>query len=476
MSNSASFGIKSWSIDWQTVIIYVLLVLFGWLNIYAAVYNDDHSSIFNIGHRYGMQMVWIGISFFTAISIILIDSKFYHILAYPLFWLMLGMMIIPLIIGKDTNGAKSWIEFGGGIKLQPVEFMKIATALALARFMSSYNFDIKQFKGLYYIGMIIAAPILIILLQNDTGSALVFLSFFFMLYREGFGKILYILVGFVILLGVLSFIMEPLALLILSFMICVAVQALINHNWRPTVIYVAMIMMMLMLIWMASIAFKFDYSLYYAILIVVALTIPLVGRYAFSSRLPNIWAFVALFAGAVAFTFFVDYAFDNLLQVHQQKRILDLLGIENDPKGWSYNVIQSKIAIGSGGLFGKGFLEGTQTRFSFVPEQDTDFIFCTVGEEWGFMGTFTVVALFVWLIIRLMIMGERQKEPFARVYCYSVAAIFFMHFFINISMTIGLFPVVGIPLPFFSYGGSSLLAFTVMLFIAIRLDCSQTLE
>lgn len=469
MNNTEKIGVKGMGLDWWTILIYVVMVFFGWINIYAAVYNDDHSSIFDIGQRYGMQLLWIGISLFVAISIILIDGKYYHMFSYPFFWFMLGIMLCVWLFGNETKGAKSWLSLGGGVKIQPVEFMKIATSLAIARYISSYNFNIKEFKSIYYIGLIIFAPILTILLQNDTGSALVFFGFFIMLYREGFGKLLYILVGFITLLAVLSFLLEPITMLLIILLFCILSEAIINRNWSRTLQYLSIVFaLFFVLIWFLP--------AYYALIIAVTLTIPILIIYAHRQRLANIFVVMGVFAGSVAFTFFVDYAFDNILQLHQQKRILDLLGIESDPRGWSYNVIQSKIAIGSGGLSGKGFLNGTQTKFSFVPEQDTDFIFCTVGEEWGFIGSISVIILFGLLISRLMIMGERQKEPFARVYCYSVASILLMHFIINIGMTIGLLPVVGIPLPFFSYGGSSLLAFTILLFIAIRLDSSQSAE
>lgn len=469
MDSSEKIGVRSMGIDWWTVLIYLLLVFFGWINIYAAVYNDDHSSIFDIGQRYGKQMFWIGISLFVAISIVLIDGKYYHMLAYPFFWFMLLIMTLVLLFGNETNGAKSWLVIAGGIKIQPVEFMKIATALALARYMSSYHFNIGEFRSVYYIGLIILAPVMVILMQNDTGSALVFLGFFVMLYREGFGKMLYLLTGFVVMLGILSFLLEPVAMLLIIMVACLSTFMIVNRQWRESLRYVSMVLLVALgLIWFMP--------LYWALLIPLVLTLPLLVLYAHRQRISNLMVTVGVFIGALLFTFFVDYAFDNILQLHQQKRILDLLGIENDQKGWGYNVIQSKIAIGSGGLSGKGFLNGTQTKFSFVPEQDTDFIFCTVGEEWGFMGSMSVVILFGLLISRLMIMGERQKEPFARVYCYSVASILLTHFVINVCMTIGLFPVVGIPLPFFSYGGSSLLAFTVLLFIAVRLDSAQNGE
>lgn len=463
MSNTNSIGVKNMGIDWWTVLIYVALVFFGWINVYAAVYNDDHSSIFDMSQRYGMQMLWIGISLFVATSIILIDSKFYHMFAYPLFGIMLLIMVIVWLFGNETNGAKSWLVIGAGIKVQPVEFMKIATALALARFMSSYNFDITHFKSVYYVGLIVFAPILIILLQNDTGSALIFLGFFVMLYREGFGKLLYILTGCVILLAILSFLIEPAPMLLLIVLLCVGSCVVVNRNLIDSLRYLSVVFLI-------ALSLIYFLSPYLSLLIAVGLTLPILIRYAHQHKQGSVIVIIGVFVGLVLFTFFVDYAFDNILQIHQQKRILDLLGIENDPRGWSYNVIQSKIAIGSGGLTGKGFLNGTQTKFSFVPEQDTDFIFCTVGEEWGFAGSIFVVILFGFMICRLFLMGERAQESFARVYCYSVASILLMHFVINVCMTIGLFPVVGIPLPFFSYGGSSLLAFTLLLFIAIRLD------
>jgi len=475
MKDDKSIGLMKSGIDWWVIAIYAALVIFGWINIYAAVYNDDHRSIFDITQRYGMQLVWITFSFFIALCILLIEDKYYHMLAYQFYVAGLVIMTGVLLFGTEVNGAKAWIDIGP-IRIQPVEFMKIVTALALAKFMSSYNFNIRDWKGLYYIGLIIIAPVFLILLQNDTGSALVFGAFVIMLYREGFGKLLYILAILLAFLFLVSFVLEPLPILMIMFILCVVVEGFVNKRWKYNIRYLALVAMLTILIAFILPVHGLENALYYSMLIAIALSLIVVARYAFSSRLDNIWGFAGIFIGAVIFTFVIDYVFDNILQTHQQMRILDLLGIAKDPHGWSYNVIQSKIAIGSGGWNGKGFLEGTQTRFSFVPEQSTDFIFCTVGEEWGFVGSAAVVVLFVILIICLMRMGERQKEPFARVYCYSAAAIIFMHFTINIAMTIGLFPVVGIPLPFFSYGGSSLLAFTILLFIAVRLDSSQQVE
>ncbi len=459
-------------IDWWTVGIYVLMVLFGWLNIYAAVFNEDYPGIFNLSQRYGMQMLWIGISFLMAVSILLIDGKYWHMLAYPFYAGMIGVMLFVLLFGREVNGARSWLVIGS-VQIQPAEFMKFVTALALARYMSAYNFNLHTRKAVYNIGLLIGFPVLLILAQNDTGSAMVFGAFFLMLYREGFGAGIYVVALMMVFLFIISFLLEPLPILFIVFGVCLTAQGVANRNGRDTVRYLALVLLLGVTVFCLLTVCGVEVGFYRALIAGAALSAPWVVRYAMRHHLPNLWKFVALFAGAIVFTGLVDYVFDNILQIHQQKRILDLLGIENDPHGWSYNVIQSKIAIGSGGFVGKGFLGGTQTRFSFVPEQSTDFIFCTVGEEWGFLGSLGVVALFVVLILRLMRMGERQKEPFGRIYCYSVAAIFFVHFAINIAMTIGLFPVVGIPLPFFSYGGSSLIAFTLLLFVAVRLDASQ---
>lgn len=472
MNQDRKIGLLSSNIDFTTVIIYLALVIMGWVSIYAAVYNDDHRSVFDLSQRYGVQIVWIGLSLVTAISILLIDSKYYHMFSYHFYWLTIVVMIGVMLFGKEVNGAKSWVGIGG-FGIQPVEFMKIATGLALARFMSSYDLNIKDRRTLFYVGVIIFLPVMIIILQNDTGSALVFFGFFIVLYREGVGAAIYVVCAIFGLIGVLTFFVEPFALALLLFASAVVVEIASSRRFAATIRYMAIVA--LLFIGVEAVRYMFGYApeLLVSFLTAIGLTLPIVIAYALRGVSKTAIVYFSLFVVGVSMIFVVDYAFQNVLQPHQQIRILDLLGIENDPQGSGYNAMQSKIAIGSGGVFGKGFLQGTQTRFSFVPEQSTDFIFCTVGEEWGFVGSMFVVILFIWLIYRLMRMGERQKEPFARIYCYSVAAVLFMHFLINIMMTIGIFPIVGIPLPFFSYGGSSLLAFTVLLFIAIRLDSSQ---
>ena len=459
-------------VDWVAIAVFVALVLMGWLNIYAAVYDDDHASIFDIGQRYGMQMIWMGASAFIAVSILLIDAKYYHVLAYPLYWIAVLVLVGVLFLGKEVNGARSWIVMGP-VAIQPTEFVKFTTALALARYMSSYTFDIRRMHDLLRIGLLLGIPVLIVMLQNDTGSALVYGSFLFMLYREGFNGWVYIALLMVVSLFVFSFLLDPVMLLIVLIVVCVAGEGIVNGDWRSKIVYLAGLALGSILLYAAFNLSGIDMGWHSVILIAVVLSMGAVVLYAYRRKLRNIATFILLFFGSLGFTYTIDYAFDHLLQTHQQKRILDLLGIESDLKGWGYNVNQSKIAIGSGGFSGKGFLEGTQTKFNFVPEQSTDFIFCTVGEEWGFLGSALVVILFAVLILRLIRMGERQMEPFGRIYCYCVASIFLFHVAVNIGMTIGIMPVIGIPLPFFSYGGSSLIAFTVLLFAAIRLDAAK---
>lgn len=460
------------SIDWLVVAIYIVMVFCGWLNIYAAVFDESHSSIFDLSQNYGKQLIWIGVSLFIAISILLFDAKYWHILAYPLYCLSILLLFSVLFLGSEVNGNQAWLVLGP-VKIQPAEFVKITTALALGRYMSHYSFDIRKGKDLFQIAVIIGIPMVLVLMQNDTGSALVFGSFLIMLYREGFYGWVYGVLIMIITLFVLSFLVEPLALLIILIVVCVLAEGLTNGYWRQKVIYLAGLALITFAIYSFRLFTGWNVSLYTALLIALALSSVMVVLYAYRYKVRNILLFIGLFIGSLVFIHATDYIFDNILQPHHQSRILDLLGVESDLKGVGYNVNQSKIAIGSGGLTGKGFMQGTQTKFNFVPEQSTDFIFCTVGEEWGFLGASFVVILFAVLLFRLIRMGERQPEAFGRIYCYCAASVFFFHMVINIGMTIGLTPVIGIPLPFFSYGGSSMLAFTILLFIAVKLDASR---
>ena len=460
-------------IDWKTILVFVVLVFIGWLNIYAAVYNEALAGGFSLSSKYGMQLIWIGISTIAALVILLIDDIYYHQLAYPAYVVMLIVLLLTLVVGHKVNGARSWLVVGP-ISIQPAEFMKVATALSLARFMSEYNFSLSKPRGVVGVGVILFIPIAIILLQNDMGSALVYCSFLLMLFREGLNPWVYYALFLVVGLFVGSFILSPTALLIGLVVLFVVSQFFSNRNPKESVTFVASVGLVSLVLYGLSWLGQWGLNYYYSLLAASLVMLVPALIYAYREKLSTIYLYATMFGSSLLFLGAVDYVFNDVLQLHQQKRILDLLGIESDLKGWGYNVHQSKIAIGSGGFWGKGFLDGTQTKYDFIPEQSTDFIFCTVGEEWGFVGSVVVLALFATLIIRLMKMGERQQEPFRRVYCYGVAGIFLFHTIINIGMTIGLMPVIGIPLPMFSYGGSSLLAFTILFFIAVRLDSQNS--
>jgi rod shape determining protein RodA len=456
-------------VDWWTVLVYLLLLLTGWLNLYAAVHDDTHAKAFEFAREYGKQLVWIGVSLALGLVIMLVDDKYYHILAYPVYGAILVLMLSTLVLGREINGAKAWLMLGP-VAIQPTEFMKFATSLALARYMSNYTFSIRRMRNLVRTALITGIPIGVMFLQHDVGSAVVYGSFLFMLYREGLNRMIYVILGMVMALFFGSFWITDTGLLILIILCFAAIFAIRYGNVRAAAVYSASIALVSISVW-SGLRFipNADIDYYYVLLATSLLSLPIAGMAAYANRLRGFWLMIALFVASLVFSSATELLFDRL-DLHQQKRILDTLNIESDPGGWGYNVNQSKIAIGSGGFFGKGYLEGTQTKFNFVPEQSTDFIFCTVGEEWGFAGSIVVLALFCILIVRLVRMGERQSEPFGRIYCYSAAGIFFLHVMINVGMTLGIVPVIGIPLPFFSYGGSSFLAFTIMLFVAIRLD------
>jgi len=405
-------------IDRTLVLLYLTLVLMGWISIYAAVYNNEHSSIVDLSQSYGKQLLWIGTALLIALMIILTDAKFFNAFAYPIYIGTIVLLIVVLFLGNETSGAKSWFEIGG-FKLQPSEFAKFATTLALAHYLSALDFDNRKRKSQIIPWIIIALPAILIILQNDTGSAIVYSALALVLYRQG---------------------MPGIILLIAVAVAILAIMALLFNQ--------------------------------YIVILVVAIL--LIGFVFFIRRtLKNILTVFGIFIIAVLFVLSVEYAFQNILEPHQKTRINVVLGKQIDLKGAGYNVNQSKIAIGSGGFWGKGFLKGTQTKFNFVPEQSTDFIFCTVGEEWGFVGATVVILLFMALITRIILMAERQRSEFSRIYGYGVASILFFHFVINVGFTIGLMPVIGIPLPFFSYGGSSLWSFTILLFIFIKQDSNR---
>ncbi|MEG0789263.1 MAG: rod shape-determining protein RodA [Alistipes sp.] len=459
-------------VDRGTVLLYTLLVLVGCISIVSASFDDASTDIFSFSHYYMKQLVWVGVAWIAAIVVLLLDDRFYHMFSYPAYIIGIVVLVAALFFGKEVNGAKAWFEFGS-FRMQPVEFVKIATALALARVMSDYSFSINSAGDLFKVGMVICVPLAIIVLQNDTGSGIVLGSFLFVLYREGLNKWLCIPILLIAALFIVSFLLSPMTLLMMSILVCTLSEAMMSGEWRSRIIYLAGLMGISILFYLLmGLIAPGAMDLYHCLLSVSLSSLALVAVYAFRTRLMNIFITMGLFLISMIFLPTTDYIFNSILKQHQRDRILSFLGIISDPLGTDYNVNQSKIAIGSGGFAGKGFLHGTQIKYGFVPEHHTDFIFCTVGEEWGLLGTLTVLGLLCALVFRLIRMGERQEEPFGRIYCYSVAAILLFHVLVNVGMTIGLMPVMGIPLPFLSYGGSSLIAFTILLFIAVRLDAS----
>lgn len=407
------------NVDWLTVLLYLILCTIGWFNIHAAVFDANHSSIVDTSTNYGKQFIYICVSIVVGIVILLLESRFIAALAPAFYVVIVCLLVLVLIIGRNVGGNQAWINMGGGFRLQPSEFAKFATCLLLARYLSGTNIRVTDPKSFLMAAAIIGFPMMLIMLQPDTGSTLVFCSLIFVLYREGLSPYFLIIAGLFITLFVTSLLYNPL----------------------------------------------------YIILILVAITAFII--FLFKRNRQLIKTVVIGLAICIAFIFSVKFIYSHVLKKHQTERINILLGITTDLKGKGYNVNQSKIAIGSGKLWGKGYLHGTQTQYSFVPEQSTDFIFCTVGEEWGFAGSLTVISLFMFLILRVILIAERQRSPFTRVYGYGVASVLFFHVVINIGMTIGVVPVIGIPLPFISYGGSSLLSFTMLLFTLIKLDSNR---
>lgn len=460
------------NIDWVTVSLFLILVFLGWINIYSSVFNQEHQSIFDTSQRYGKQLIWIGAALAIGFFILIIESNFYVFFSYIIYGIIIFLLILVLFAGTVINAQKGWFMFGS-FGFQPAEFCKFATGLALANYLNTHGFKGDQFKSIAIITAIILGPAVLILLQNDTGSALVYFSFVLVLYREGLSGVILFFGTLLILLFVLALILSNLVLSIVMLVFGLIAFYAVNSRYKQflkiPVIYASAILLFFVVNLVIGSVFQVADVITAA---TVAGTLVILG-YSYFRKIKSYTIIALIFLGSILFTVSVDYVFYNILGEHQQSRINELLGIHSDPLGAGYNVNQSKIAIGSGGFWGKGFLEGTQTKFNFVPEQDTDFIFCTVGEEWGFVGSVVVIGLFMLLFYRLIWLAERQRSGFSRIYGYSVAVILFFHFLVNIGMAIGIMPVIGIPLPFFSYGGSSLWSFTILLFIFIRLDASR---
>lgn len=411
-------------IDWTTVWLYAALVFFGWLNIYAAVYNPENPiEIISLSHNAGRQLIFIVASFLLILIILFVDYKVYDSFAYIFYGLVILVLIGTIFLATEIKGSRSWIKIGT-FSLQPAEFSKVFTALALARYLSTQNVNISRFRDAFVAGVMVFLPPVIIILQKETGSALTFAAFVAVFYREG-------LPGVYPALGIALAILFVFTLFFPKLYIIIGILVVCGLFW------------------------------YFFL-----------KRYERTQQ--NMFRLIAVFVIASVFVFGTDFFINKVLQPHQQKRIQVLVNPDSDPLGAGWNVTQSRIAISSGGVIGKGYLQGTQTKFDFVPEQSTDFIFCTVGEEWGFLGSLIVILIFAALLNRIVNLAEKQRSKFARIYGYCVASILFFHLLVNIGMTIGLMPVIGIPLPFLSYGGSSLWSFTILLFIFLKLDAHRS--
>ena len=471
------------SVDWITIVIYLALVVLGWVSICGACYDYGDMDLLSFNTNSGKQLVWMGGALLLGFLILMLEDKIYDWFAYVFYAFMLLLLFVTPYLAEDINGSYSWLKLGP-VSLQPAEFAKFATALVLAKFISTYGFVMGELKKSIPVFMLIFLPMLLIVLQRETGSALVYLAFFLMLYREGMpGSILFVgvcaVVYFVVGIRFGQNLMPddctPMGEFIVFSLVTLWSAALVyaycgkKDAVGNILLYYGGSILLALLFSIYVIPFNLVYFLYIECLGLVIYLLYL----SFHERVMN-YFYIALFTvGSIGFLYSADYVFEEVLQPHQRSRIEVLLGMKEDLAGAGYNVNQSKIAIGSGGLLGKGFLNGTQTKLKYVPEQDTDFIFCTVGEEQGFLGASIVLLLFMVLILRLITLSERQRSPFVRVYGYCVLSIFFFHLFINVGMVLGLTPVIGIPLPFFSYGGSSLWGFTILLFVFLRMDAGR---
>ena len=463
------------TIDWWLVVSWLLLVCIGWANIYASIHSTEPESIFDWGCRSGKQFVWIMTSVGIAgIVLFLIPPRIYEGLSVPIYAGVILLLIAVIFLGIEVKGSRSWFAFGP-VRFQPAEISKIATSLLLATVMSQLGYRIGRMKDFIITAAVILVPMMIIILQSETGSALVYVGFIFMLYREGLSGWLIFMVGLAILLFILTISVSPYVAILVLLVIASLCICLYSDSFKwwliiylPILTFFCFVPKILGMV-PAMAGIKPTWILVGG----ATLAVPFIAYQAFRER--NAFTHLALVAalGGLILIFSADFIFNNVLQDHQRKRIEVLLGMKEDPSGVGYNVNQSKIAIGSGGVFGKGYLNGTQTTYGFVPEQSTDFIFCTIGEEWGFVGCTIVILMYVFLIWRIIYDAERSREAFTRIYGYCTACCIFMHLFINIGMTIGLMPVIGIPLPFLSYGGSSMWGFTAMLFIFIALNRNE---
>lgn len=473
------------SLDWWTISIYLALLIFGWISVCGASYTYGETDIFSLSTRSGMQIIWIGTSLVLGFVLLMLDDRFYDTFAYVIYAALMLLLFVTIFNPHEIKGSRSWLVLGP-LRLQPAEFAKFATALAVAKLMSTYGFTMENLKHFMAAIALVFLPILLIIGQRETGSALVYLSFFLMFYREGMpgsilftglAMIVYFVVGIkyeqVFLWDTPTSVGKFVVLLLVQLFSAGMVYTYIHDRARALRIGGICLGITGLALLFSEFVIRFD-----IVWVQIFLCAGLMGYLVFQGLATRLMSYlmIALFSiGSIIFFYSADYVLNDVMEPHQRVRINVLLGLDEDPAGAGYNVHQSEIAIGSGGLQGKGFLNGTQTKLKFVPEQDTDFIFCTVGEEEGFVGSACVLLLFLALILRLIHLAERQPFKFSRIYGYCVVSIFLFHLFINVGMVLGLTPVIGIPLPFFSYGGSSLWGFTILLFIFLRMDAGRNL-
>ena len=460
------------NLDWISILIWLVILAFGWMNIYSANIMEADTGAIDFSQRFGKQLIWIGASVIIAIFLLVLDAKFYIYFSFILYAFMILVLLGVLVFGTEINGARSWFVIGG-FQLQPSEFAKPITALALANLLTSHNFNIKKLRYLMQAVAVILGPPLLILLQPDLGSVLVYFAFILVLFREGFSANVMLMLAGLVLLFLATLVMDKAYILLIIVLVSLMIFMAVGKSVKKGMLSLAIVAAVFGALYGINRLFSLHLSLFTLGLITLAPVVPYLALRAYRTRAYSLLKILAGVVVAIIFIITVDFAMNNILKPHQQHRIYVTLGLEDDPQGVGYNVNQSKIAIGSGGFSGKGYLNGTQTKLHFVPEQSTDFIFCTVGEEWGFLGTTFVILLYVGFLLRMIVLDERQRTSFSRVFGYGFISILFFHFMINIGMTIGLLPVIGIPLPFFSYGGSSLWAFTMFLFIFLRLDANR---
>jgi rod shape determining protein RodA len=445
----------------------------GLFNIYAAVYNEEHSGLLDMSQRYGKQFVWIIAALIIAVFVTIIDNRFYFFFSWFIYGMLMLLLILLLIFGSEINGARSWFEFGG-LSLQPSEFAKFGTALALAGYLNTHRQDLTRLKVIISASAIILFPALLTALQPDMGSTIVYFALFIVLFREGMSPYIFVSGLLMLILFLLTLLVNNLYLTIMLIIIAALLMWFATRKWKLVLIGSGIFLILWCLIYVLDYFVFKSFGNELVIFISLILSGVAFAFYIYSKKAIPVLIIYLFLIGSIVFVNSVDYTFNNILPPHQKDRVNILLGIKTDPHGTGYNVNQSIISIGSGGFTGKGFLQGTQTKFKFVPKQSSDFIFCTIGEEWGFLGSLVVIGMYLFLLLRLIFLAERQRSVFSRIYGYGVVSILFTHFFINIGMAIGLVPVIGIPLPFFSYGGSSLWGFTILLFIFLRLDASRT--